>query len=152
MVYSFRPELQLGHSSCTIGSAIGCGLGGRKYYCGKQALDCRCCDGHCGPNTGCNCSACMQLDVSTRRLPPGQLVNNEGHVSCRAANGHFYCGLWLRNAVGRDSYANPLAKCSSERPDWGQCESCRALDGRRYTSVHADNEPNDMPPSTRRRF
>lgn len=33
-----------------------------KYYCGRKVLSCFCCDGHCGPNDGCNCSACQWLD------------------------------------------------------------------------------------------
>ncbi len=39
-------------------------LGGTgKYYCGRR-LDgpaCYCCDGHCGTQTGCNCSICVLL-------------------------------------------------------------------------------------------
>ncbi|XP_021378315.1 E3 ubiquitin-protein ligase HERC2-like isoform X2 [Mizuhopecten yessoensis] len=33
-----------------------------KYYCGMWGLTCRCCNGHCGPNNGCNCTPCQQLD------------------------------------------------------------------------------------------
>lgn len=46
-----------------------------KYYCGKK-LDgdpCLCCNGYCGPIEGCNCSACMELDIQSRRLPKGNL-------------------------------------------------------------------------------
>nr|CAD7453262.1 unnamed protein product [Timema tahoe] len=32
------------------------------YYCGLRVLTCPCCDGICGPNTGCNCPACQRLD------------------------------------------------------------------------------------------
>ncbi|XP_063244096.1 E3 ubiquitin-protein ligase HERC2 isoform X2 [Bacillus rossius redtenbacheri] len=32
------------------------------YYCGLRVLTCPCCDGICGPQTGCNCSACQRLD------------------------------------------------------------------------------------------
>ncbi|XP_077868707.1 E3 ubiquitin-protein ligase HERC2-like [Saccoglossus kowalevskii] len=32
------------------------------YYCGMRVLSCSCCDGHCGPNNGCNCSPCQKLD------------------------------------------------------------------------------------------
>ncbi|KAL8607282.1 hypothetical protein ACOMHN_047613 [Nucella lapillus] len=32
------------------------------YYCGMKVLSCQCCDGSCGPNTGCNCPPCQQLD------------------------------------------------------------------------------------------
>ncbi|XP_026481651.1 probable E3 ubiquitin-protein ligase HERC2 [Ctenocephalides felis] len=33
-----------------------------KHYCGMMVLNCLCCDGICGPNKGCNCSACKALD------------------------------------------------------------------------------------------
>ena len=40
-----------------------------KYYCGKN-LDgskCKCCNGYCGPTSGCNCSGCMKLDLNSRK-------------------------------------------------------------------------------------
>ena len=34
------------------------------FYCGQRVLTCSCCEGRvCGPTTGCNCSACKQLDL-----------------------------------------------------------------------------------------
>ena len=51
-----------------------------KFYCSKP-LDgptCQCCNGVCGPTNGCNCSNCMKLDVWTRGLPKGSLVNRNG--------------------------------------------------------------------------
>lgn len=112
-----------------------------KYYCGRRVLNCRCCDGHCGPTNGCNCPDCMQLDVSSSRLPPGHLVNREGRVSTLAFNGHFYCGKFLEttmpNQLPPGRCASPHYRCSPERPEWGQCRACAALDGTRYASVHA---------------
>jgi len=35
-----------------------------KHYCGEKVLTCKCCDGHCGPNNGCNCSSCTLQDVA----------------------------------------------------------------------------------------
>ncbi|XP_023713900.1 E3 ubiquitin-protein ligase HERC2 [Cryptotermes secundus] len=32
------------------------------YYCGLRVLTCPCCDGICGPQTGCNCNPCQRLD------------------------------------------------------------------------------------------
>ncbi|CAG7818352.1 unnamed protein product [Allacma fusca] len=32
------------------------------YYCGMKVLTCPCCDGICGPQTGCNCGPCQRLD------------------------------------------------------------------------------------------
>ena len=111
-----------------------------KYYCGKRVLDCRCCDGNCGPTKGCNCADCMQLDVSSRHLPPGQLVNNEGRVSRRSSNCRFYCrktGRELRRS-GNSSLNVVETKCSSEGPGAVQCASCKALEGPRYATVRSD--------------
>lgn len=33
------------------------------YYCGMRVLTCPCCDGICGPQTGCSCVPCQKLDV-----------------------------------------------------------------------------------------
>jgi hypothetical protein len=41
----------------------------KKYYCGGSLFsDCECCDGHCGKNDGCNCWACMILDIKMRNV------------------------------------------------------------------------------------
>ncbi|XP_072386929.1 E3 ubiquitin-protein ligase HERC2 [Diabrotica undecimpunctata] len=34
-----------------------------KYYCGQRVLTCTCCDGICGPLSGCNCQPCQKLDA-----------------------------------------------------------------------------------------
>ncbi|XP_074029211.1 E3 ubiquitin-protein ligase HERC2 [Leptinotarsa decemlineata] len=34
-----------------------------KYYCGQRVLTCTCCDGICGPHSGCNCQPCQKLDA-----------------------------------------------------------------------------------------
>ncbi|KAI8508669.1 E3 ubiquitin-protein ligase herc2, partial [Branchiostoma belcheri] len=39
-----------------------------KYYCGMKVTACSCCDGHCGPNNGCNCPACQRLDQQEKEL------------------------------------------------------------------------------------
>lgn len=54
-----------------------------KFYCGKE-LDgpkCSCCNGFCGPTNGCNCSNCMKLDVSSKDLPKGTLLNSDGGIT-----------------------------------------------------------------------
>ena len=41
----------------------------QRYYCGgKLETNCDCCDGNCGPDDGCNCKACMKLDIESRFL------------------------------------------------------------------------------------
>ncbi|XP_043274810.1 E3 ubiquitin-protein ligase HERC2 isoform X2 [Venturia canescens] len=32
------------------------------YYCNSRVLSCLCCDGICGPQSGCNCGPCQKLD------------------------------------------------------------------------------------------
>ncbi|XP_070553640.1 E3 ubiquitin-protein ligase HERC2-like isoform X2 [Ptychodera flava] len=57
-------EIATGNSD----SVINCvGVPARKgetghYYCGMRVLSCSCCDGHCGPDNGCNCPPCQKLD------------------------------------------------------------------------------------------
>ena len=54
-----------------------------KYYCGQNIGTCAdCCNNQCGPDSGCNCIACMQLDIAARMLPKGFYVNSEGRA-CR---------------------------------------------------------------------
>ncbi|KAB7494648.1 E3 ubiquitin-protein ligase HERC2, partial [Armadillidium nasatum] len=35
---------------------------GGHYYCGMKVLTCPCCDGICGPQSGCNCGPCQKLE------------------------------------------------------------------------------------------
>lgn len=88
-----------------------------KHYC-KGALDacpvaCQCCFRTCAPN-GCNCAECMKLDLKSRNLPKGWLVNPEGCAAQKLMNGIFYCGRTLG------------VLCS---PFTGiNCHACRVLD------------------------
>jgi len=95
-----------------------------KFFC-KSELDgkrCRCCNNFCGPTNGCNCSACMQLDIQNRKLPQGWLVNTDGFAARRSAqNGLFYCGRRVLVGVfGCDGYCGP-----NNGPS---CDSCQKLD------------------------
>lgn len=92
-----------------------------KFYCqGPLNTHCACCNGVCGPTTGCNCVACMELDVASRCLPTGYLVNKEGRISKLAPNGNVYCGSKVMNGVpGCDGWCGPN--------DGPQCSSCRIL-------------------------
>ncbi|XP_071532835.1 E3 ubiquitin-protein ligase HERC2 isoform X2 [Panulirus ornatus] len=44
------------------------------YYCSMKVLTCPCCDGICGPQSGCNCGPCQKLDreEAERELESGQ--------------------------------------------------------------------------------
>lgn len=103
-----------------------------KFYCGGQ-LDgsrCRCCNGICGPVSGCNCSACMILDVTSRNLPRGWLVNQQG-APCVRRNEHFFCGR-----VSTYTEDDKILRCNLD--DKEQCDSCKVISkqyDRRYSSV-----------------
>lgn len=94
-----------------------------KYYCGKT-LDgprCMCCNGSCGPTNGCNCSSCMQLDLLSRNLPKGWLVNTDGFPCRKGTTGLFYCGrLVLRGTPNCDGYCGPTNGPS--------CHACKKMD------------------------
>ena len=94
-----------------------------KYYCRKKldGPNCLCCDGTCGPTNGCNCSSCMELDLLSRGLPKGWLINSEGFPSRRGTNDLFYCGRYvLAGTPFCDGYCGP-----SNGPN---CQSCQKLD------------------------
>ncbi|CAF2482058.1 unnamed protein product [Rotaria sp. Silwood2] len=99
-----------------------------KFYCGG-ALDrpwCSCCNGKCGPTSGCNCSSCMLLDVQKRVLPRGWLVNSDG-ASARCSNQvptTFYCGRKVMSDDSTsDGYCGPI--------DGSQCTACQRLSKQR---------------------
>ena len=93
-----------------------------KFYCGgKTGFSCGCCDGNCGPSNGCNCVACMKLDIQKRGLPKGYLVNNQGFACRRGDTRKFYCGrMVLRGVRGCDGYCGPT--------DGPQCDDCKNMD------------------------
>lgn len=87
-----------------------------KFYCGKKLdkMKCKCCNGNCGPTNGCNCSMCMQLDITIRSLPKGYLVNTAGRTAKYSPEAKvFYC-----NAVFDTS-----EKCTQQTP----CVDCARL-------------------------
>lgn len=93
-----------------------------KHYCGGRLPgSCGCCDGRCGPTAGCNCLACMELDVAARRLPRGYLVNGDGRTARKGDTGKFYCGAAVMQGVLLcDGYCGPT--------DGPNCPACVALD------------------------
>ena len=92
-----------------------------KYYCGGRLEgNCTCCDGYCGTDTGCNCRACMQLDLKARLLPKGYLVNKDGKIVRRGEGGLFYCGAKVLVGVRNcDGWCGPT--------NGPQCNSCRTI-------------------------
>ncbi|KAL4472621.1 hypothetical protein ABPG74_018570 [Tetrahymena malaccensis] len=75
-----------------------------KYYCGQDiGFRCGCCSG-CGPHNGDNCLPCMILDVQTRKLPKGYLVNKFGAISI-LKDQQFSCGRLIgRKRCGENYY------------------------------------------------
>lgn len=93
-----------------------------KYYCGKKLEKrCGCCDGNCGINAGCNCNACMKLDLKARNLPKGWLVNRDGFVSRKGLTGQYYCG---RKVLLSDSWCDGW--CGPTNGP--SCDACKTLD------------------------
>lgn len=89
-----------------------------KYYCG-QALDvveCKCCNGECGPESGCNCSACMKLDLAARKLPKGFLVNGDGAIAQLQPGTEIYI-------CGRKLMSSSDLRCSLKK----MCKACSNL-------------------------
>ncbi|CAF4163891.1 unnamed protein product [Rotaria sordida] len=99
-----------------------------KFYCGGalDGLQCSCCNGKCGPTSGCNCSSCMLLDVQKRALSRGWLVNRDG-ASARCSRQEtrtFYCGRKVMPNDGTsDGYCGPT--------NGPQCTACQKLNQQR---------------------
>ena len=90
-----------------------------KYYCGGRITKCACCNGFCWPTNGCNCAACMQLDIESRCLPKGCYVNREGAI-CRMSDGSMHCGRKIGDVSFRwDGYCGPT--------NGPNCKACRIL-------------------------
>ena len=91
-----------------------------KYYC-KGRTNCKnCCDGRCGPTDGCNCGACMELDIESRKLPKNYWVNRSG-ATCRRSSetNKVYCGR-KTDLPHSDGYCGPT--------NGPQCRSCRIIE------------------------
>ena len=81
-----------------------------KYYCGGSlGTYCSCCDGNCGPDNGCNCLSCMRMDVESRGLPRGWLINEEGKPTQLIGSG-FRCGGRSNSYSEKAPYCAPCKK------------------------------------------
>lgn len=104
-----------------------------KYYCGGrlQGRDCSCCDGYCGPDNGCNCESCMKLDIKSRVLQKGYLVNKEGRMARKGETGIFYCGSKvLIGVTSCDGYCGP-----TNGPNCGPCKLLTTQSADRYAKL-----------------
>ncbi len=83
-----------------------------KYYCGERVLNCLCCNGRCGPNIGCNCVDCMELDIRARKLSRGYLVNKQGTI-CKVFEGvKVYCGCRNEEIICGPNSSQQCENCS----------------------------------------
>ncbi len=90
-----------------------------KYYCGGRTIKCACCNGFCGPSNGCNCAACMKLDIEARGLPKGCYVNKEGGT-CKMSEGKMHCGRKIGEVSFKwDGYCGP--------DNGPNCKACQIL-------------------------
>ena len=80
----------IGRKTNSFGRQARLGESGKHYCAGPLDTSCRCCDGSCGPTNGCNCTACFSLDLSTRNLPEGFVINKSGYP---ARKGDFWLGM-----------------------------------------------------------
>lgn len=93
-----------------------------KYYCGKKVLNCRCCNGYCGPTNGDNCESCQYLDIQNRKLDiVTYFVNKDGFPSRKSKETNtWYCGRKMKelNISYCDGYCGP-----NNRPNCNACQS-----------------------------
>ncbi len=101
-----------------------------KFYCGGQLEGSCCCNGYCGPTNGCNCRACMLLDVQTRKLEKGYWVNKDGATCRRGTSGKVYCGR--KKAMHQNAY------CGPNQGDG--CSACRTLEQQLVSRYYGINE------------
>ena len=100
---------------------------GYKHYCGKlRGYRCTSCDGQCGPNNGCQCSACLELTLVNSMRPPNQKKNRDGNLSWISFDNYHknkllnYCGKQGDYSCSQcDGICGPTNGC--------QCKSCELL-------------------------
>ena len=114
-----------------------------KFYCGgRLGFTCGCCNARCGPTDGCNCLSCFELDLETRALPSGYLLNKAGFpVRKGRRRGSwdgtmtFYCGRKVMNRnTQTDGWCGPT--------DGNNCSDCELIqqqvEGGCYNSFRGD--------------
>ncbi len=91
-----------------------------KFYCtAKLDFKCHCCNGSCGPDNGCNCSSCQELDIKLRKLPYGFYVNSQGTMSYRdEEKGTFACCRLLSGTSSKRQFCDGVALI---------CRCCKGL-------------------------
>lgn len=99
------------------------------YYCGQRIKGE---NDICGPMTGTNCKECQKLDMESRDLPKGFLMNGQGRICRRGGNDtDWYCGAGVMQGVpGCDGYCGP-----TNGPNCPACQEMAALSAGRYRKL-----------------
>ena len=99
------------------------------YYCGQRIKGE---NDICGPMTGTNCKDCQKLDINSRDLPKGFLLNGQGRICRRGRNEtDWYCGAGVLQGVpGCDGYCGP-----TNGPNCPACQEMVNLAGGRYRKL-----------------
>lgn len=106
-----------------------------KFYCQSRIeFACQCCNRQCGPDSGCNCIGCQQLDIKARKLTKGYYVNAQGVLSFRdEAKKSFFCLRTVRRGKSQSSIicdGNPNLRCKgcmALNKAWNDCPAFRDL-------------------------
>jgi hypothetical protein len=110
------------------------------FYCSKRlGFNCGCCDGNCGPDNGCCCKACMDLNIQIRNLPKGQMVNKEGRVA-KWTRCSYFCGVEYERETKNIFKKIFKKKIICEYPN-EPCHDCQVLNKniKFYLSIHEIN-------------
>jgi hypothetical protein len=107
------------------------------FYCTKRlGFNCGCCDGNCGPDNGCCCKACMDLNIHIRNLPKGNMVNKEGRVA-KWTRCSYFCGVEYEKETKNIFKKIFKKKIICEYPN-DSCQECHVLTRniKFYLSIH----------------
>ena len=88
----------------------------------------------CGPDNGCNCVGCQQLDIQARKVSKLTYINSQGCSSFRDnVQDSFYCLRNMTNVVIRapnfvcDGRRNICRSCRGLNAAWNVCSAFRNL-------------------------
>jgi len=97
-----------------------------KFYCGRKIVKCSCCDGHCGPDDGCNCKACIWLDIQGN--PNAKL--NKDDVKSVKSNEKYYCARKILTCSCCDGYCGPFKGCNCPACQWldNNVDECKTIE------------------------
>jgi hypothetical protein len=96
------------------------------HYCGKKTeFNCGCCDGNCGPENGCCCKACMDLNRQLKNLQIGIMLNKVGR-KCKWTRCSFFCGVEFEKETKNILQKIFMKRLKCEYPN-ETCPECHTL-------------------------